>query len=454
VKDAKDLIPWKVSDISIRPHDGMWSFNPSIHFDGKLWRCVLRCSDYAMPNGVTIRGAKARASGTQTKNVMVIFDPGTWQAAQVFKMKENDGLPRVNCANVGYEDMRIFKTDSGGLQGIAACLHLDRGKMDVGRPEGATQHQPPEQVLINFDDEYNIVKVKPIRGSWWSGRPQKNWAPFDHAESPRFLYAIDRGTMFDENGAIDGDALVTSSSSRVLAPITPADISAELREQLDRESREINEQRAREERELREQHEREEREKREQHDREERERTERDNRDREKAERDRKNRRQVVHGRMVQRGAEVKTVRGRTVAVDTVGSRPSSMRSAPRIANAGNSKQVVSAGRTLAPRYAGLRGGTQLVHVGDGSWLGVGHEMSWVKSRKFYFHTFFLCNSHGKMTATSPPFKMATEGIEFAAGMAIDGDRVVISFGVDDMHCRLGVTSLSAILAILRPVEL
>lgn len=32
--------------------------------------------------------------------------------------------------------------------------------------------------------------------------------------------------------------------------------------------------------------------------------------------------------------------------------------------------------------------------------------------------------------------KLASSSIEFAAGLAIDGDRVVVSFGVDDMECR------------------
>ena len=60
MKDAKAVIPWKVTDISIRPYDGFWSMNPSIHFDGQLWRCVLRCCDYAMPDGITIRSKHAR----------------------------------------------------------------------------------------------------------------------------------------------------------------------------------------------------------------------------------------------------------------------------------------------------------------------------------------------------------------------------------------------------------
>ena len=107
----------------------------------------------------------------------------------------------------------------------------------------------------------------------------------------------------------------------------------------------------------------------------------------------------------------------------------------------------------LLPTYEGLRGGTQLVRVGEDAWLGIGHEMKWINHKKFYWHVFYTVDDRGKMVSASPPCKLAPEGIEFAAGLAIDGDRVVVSFGVDDMDCRLGETNLSAVLEMLRSVE-
>ena len=114
---------------------------------------------------------------------------------------------------------------------------------------------------------------------------------------------------------------------------------------------------------------------------------------------------------------------------------------------------MLGTSRALPPKYAGLRGGTQLVAVGDDAWLGIGHEMHFVKSKKFYYHTFYLVDSRGKMKAASEQLKLASQGIEFAAGMAIDGDRVVVSFGVDDMSSMLGETRLSAVMELLKPVE-
>ncbi len=441
MKSVQDLLPWKETDISIRPYDGMWSMNPSIHFDGSTWRCVLRCTDYAMPNGVTIRSEKARPAGNQTKNAMVIFDPQSWKPIQVLKMHERDTVPRVPCANVGYEDMRIFRSDRGGLQGIAASLHLDRGGK---RPDGGAQNQPPEQVLLSFDGEYNIVAARPIRGDWWSGMPQKNWVPYDHCAEPRFLYSIDRGTLFDDRGAVHGEAAaarpsVTARPVIAAVPIVlrpdPAIAEAEERAQRERAEREARERAEREEREH----------------------AEREREERERSKRDARADRRFI------RSAEVAMVRGRRVMADASSSRPSSRPSvsrssaAPRHGGTGargnESTRVLGTGRALPPRYEGLRGGSQLLQVGDDAWLGIGHEMRFVQNKKYYWHTFYLVDSQGKMKAASPPMKLVSNGIEFAAGMAIDGDRVVISYGVDDMECRVGETKLSAVMEILQSIE-
>jgi len=115
--------------------------------------------------------------------------------------------------------------------------------------------------------------------------------------------------------------------------------------------------------------------------------------------------------------------------------------------------RVMGTGRMLLPRYEGLRGGTQLVRVDVDRWLGIGHEMKFVNGKKYYWHVFYLVDSHGVMKAVSEPMKLAPNGIEFAAGMAVDGDRVVVSFGVDDMASRLGETRLSAVMERLQKID-
>lgn len=407
MKDAKDLIPWKVTDISIRPYEGFWSMNPSIHYDGALWRCVLRCCDYAMPNGITIRSKTGHRTGQQTKNAMVIFDPESWKPIHIYQMHERDDFPRVSTPHVGYEDMRIFRTDKGGLQGIAASLHLKR--------EQLSQNQPPEQVLLSFDGEYNIVAARPIRGDGWSGSPQKNWVPFDHCIEPRFLYSIGKGRLFGEGGSVQGDeARVRPSTSAQpsSAPVVhrpAALVPVPLPEP--RVEPEPS-------------------------------RHERDNRH--------ASRSKHTDLRTRIRGGAVQIVRGKRIALDALSSRPSSRLIATR---SGDSTRVMGMSRELRPGYAGIRGGTQLVRIGEDMWLGIGHEMKFVKGLKYYWHAWYMVNSSGKMMRVSEPMKLASNGIEFAAGLVVDGDRVVVSFGVDDMECRIGETQLSAVLKILKAVD-
>ncbi len=336
-----DLAPWRISDISLRPYQGLFSFNPSIHFDGETWRCLLRCADYGLPNGQLVRSASAKASGSLTRNALVIFDPNGWKATKVFHCNELDGITRnPKCANVGFEDLRLFRTEIGGLQAIAASLHLDR----PGNRGGSC---PPEQVVVSFDDAYNIVAAAPIRGPW-SSAAQKNWMPFDGAEEPRFLYSIKSGTVFGAEGPVDS---------------------------------------------------------------------------------------------IIERGPGAHLgARNRWATDVRVAARPT----------------VVNAGKAIVAGYEGIRGGSQLVAIGEDTWLGVGHEMRYVTGKKFYWHTFFIVDSAGKLLKKSAPLKLMPEnGIEFAAGLVVDGDRVVISFGVDDAWCKIGETSLSALLEVImiEPVE-
>jgi len=406
VKDARDVIPWKVTDISIRPFADYWSFNPSITFDGSQWLCVLRNCDYAMPESVTIRSKNALPTGQQTKNAMVIFDPDGWKPIKIYKMHERDDHPRASTPHVGYEDMRIFRTDKGGLQGIAASLHLRRD----GRPDGSRPNQVPEQVLLSFNDVYEIVKARPIRGDGW-GSSQKNWVPFDNCIEPRFLFSIDKGRMFDEHGPVHGDAAVVrpSVNTRSAEPIAPplpitAPVDVVELPQQQQPQPQV------------------------------------------KAPKQRDRRPSI-------RGGDVRVARGRRMMLDAGSARAARPASKTAAARRGDeATRIMGTGRTGLPSYNGLRGGTQLVRVGDDTWLGIGHEMKWTNHKKYYWHVFYLVNARGKVIATSEPMKLASNTIEFAAGMAIDGDRVVVSFGVDDMESKIGETKLPAVMEILRPI--
>ena len=294
------------------------------------------------------------------------------------------------------------------MQGIAASLHLQRETRPKSAVDGSPQSRPPEQVVLSFDDEYNIVAAKPIRGG---GGPEKNWSPFDDCVEPRFLYSINKGALFDDQGALHGANAIVRPSA-IARPIIAKLPIAPLTQPLQPEP-EVS-----------------------------------------LVEEERRDRSRSKPPRI--RGGDMQTVRGRRMSIDAMTSRPSmkpSTKNTSRQAHRdSDSTRLMGTGRVLLPKYDGLRGGSQLIHVGDDKWLGVGHSMTFTSGKKYYWHVFYLTDSKGKLTAASEPCKLASNGIEFAAGMAIDGDRVVISFGVDDMNAMIGETKLSAVMEILRPI--
>lgn len=114
-----------------------------------------------------------------------------------------------------------------------------------------------------------------------------------------------------------------------------------------------------------------------------------------------------------------------------------------------------------------LRGGTQLVKVpssvftirngraDDGRWVALAHGCRIDHGRKTYWHQLYEISESGDLLGLSEPFKLDGDvGIEFAAGFVVDPDRdrAVISFGLEDDRAMLGVTSLSTLVNLLRPI--
>lgn len=100
-------------------------------------------------------------------------------------------------------------------------------------------------------------------------------------------------------------------------------------------------------------------------------------------------------------------------------------------------------GRHKAPPVArGFRGGSQLVKVDEG-FLSVVHEVAPHGNHRAYEHRFCLFADDLRLVAVSPPFAFRqTKSIEFAAGMAVIGDRVLVSFGSADEEAGLAEVSV------------
>lgn len=111
-----------------------------------------------------------------------------------------------------------------------------------------------------------------------------------------------------------------------------------------------------------------------------------------------------------------------------------------------------------APAVArSFRGGSQLVPVGDGRWLAVVHEVAHEASgQRIYEHRFARFDEAAgwRIDAVSLPFVFReTRAIEFAAGLAVVGDRLVSSFGVRDAEAWLCEIPLAEALALLEPLQ-
>lgn len=360
---------WTTKRITIHPFgSGWWSFNPSIHHDrvDGVWRVMFRCANYSLPDGIPQLSRRAKSGRAETRNALARFDPTTLEISGIREVKELDGMPRaVSCASIGYEDMRLFRTERDGLCGVASALQLN-----------LEQPGRPEMVLLRLSQQGDVVDASPIRGSW-GYRPQKNWSPFDGTDVPRFLYSIVRGVVMTDDGPADESP--DPMSDRSHGP--PIEAERSMTSPFPANGRSCG-----------------------------------------------------VEVRVMSNGMHTGVLRA---PLSTPKPKPQ-----PR------------------PGSTELRGGSQLTRIGPNRWLGIAHEMEMRRNatssaqKKFYWHTLYTVTSAGALLERSPPFKLSpSTGIEFAAGLAIDGrGGVAISYGTDDHDSWIGVTDLSAIERVIRPV--
>jgi hypothetical protein len=113
---------------------------------------------------------------------------------------------------------------------------------------------------------------------------------------------------------------------------------------------------------------------------------------------------------------------------------------------------------------AGLRGNTNLLDLGDGTYLALNHILYTRKTRTYdqrmfgmrdglyknYTHAFVRYDERGRLIAMGDEFQFIGPGIEFAAGMVEMGDELVISFGKDDVSSHLAVVPRSMALSNLK----
>jgi hypothetical protein len=112
-----------------------------------------------------------------------------------------------------------------------------------------------------------------------------------------------------------------------------------------------------------------------------------------------------------------------------------------------------------------FRGGSCLLPLDDGTYLAVIHQTYARSHQTFdmenqqmiassirnYTHRFVRYSQTGMAIEHSPEFYFDGPGIEFAAGMALVGEKLVISYGREDSTAHLATIPLVAVLDLLTP---
>lgn len=88
------------------------------------------------------------------------------------------------------------------------------------------------------------------------------------------------------------------------------------------------------------------------------------------------------------------------------------------------------------PALSGWSGGSQIVHA-DGGPVGVVHQRRKRKNRVYYVHRMVRYDDNLEPVHAGQEFCFFGEQVEFCAGLAVQGGRYVLSFGVKDREAWL-----------------
>jgi tetratricopeptide (TPR) repeat protein len=86
-------------------------------------------------------------------------------------------------------------------------------------------------------------------------------------------------------------------------------------------------------------------------------------------------------------------------------------------------------------------------------WLAIGHEaVVFDDGARVYSHRWVWFDGNWRLRRISPGFFLREHGIEFVAGLAQDGDELLLSFGVRDREAWFGRVALAEVLSMLEQV--
>jgi len=186
VQSAASLFGATSKQLPYEPAAPFVAANPSVHFDGKKWRCVVRALNYRIVNG---HSYEPPDGVIQSHNVMLELTDN-FDIERTISMKDLDSTARTNFPVHGYEDCRLFSVGGRFFCTATVC------DFSFTRP-GLR-----EIVLLVLDSNYCITSARPLRGSW-SEHNQKNWMPLADApgDHTKIVYSLCPTSLLDLNTA-------------------------------------------------------------------------------------------------------------------------------------------------------------------------------------------------------------------------------------------------------------
>jgi hypothetical protein len=157
-KSAHEIFGATSKRLAYAPQEPFVASNPSIHFDGDKWRCLVRTLNYRIVDGCSYIPPDGVI---QTHNVMLELD-NDLEITRIVPMRDQDPTPRTGYPVHGFEDCRLFKMGQHFEVTATVCDFTVEGTREI--------------VRCKLGDDYAILEAAPLRGAW-STYDQKNWMP-------------------------------------------------------------------------------------------------------------------------------------------------------------------------------------------------------------------------------------------------------------------------------------
>lgn len=95
--------------------------------------------------------------------------------------------------------------------------------------------------------------------------------------------------------------------------------------------------------------------------------------------------------------------------------------------------------------FSSYRGGSQIIPIND-MYLYIIHQVGVINNRRYYYHRFVQMGKDLRIKRISPMFTFSdTPTIEFCSGICYDGNKLILTYGVEDCKCYIGTIDVKEV---------